>query len=222
MAWLAFNKAVGEVFTTKQVRAALGEEDIPNDDEHFQRRVRELRKDGWEIPSTKYDRNLPREHYRIDIVGWHPGLGVARPKRRRVSDKVRRRVLDRDGWRCRVCGIGSAEPYRDEPGTRAVLTIGHILSDEFGGSATEANLRTECSRCNETVRSELPKPESRDELITSARSLKTAELARLTEWIREGMRTRDRVDELYDRLRQAPQDVYDDVTSKIVTMTKRR
>ena len=221
MAWLAFNKQVGDVFTTKEVRAALGKNDIPNDDEHFQRRLRELRKDGWDIPSTKYDRNLNPEHYRIDAVGWHPGLGTARPARRRISDKLRREVLDRDGWRCRVCGVGSGEPYDDEPGTKAQLQAGHILSDEFGGAPTIDNLRAECSRCNEPVRSDLSKPESTDEIITAARSLKAAELRRLSEWVSAGMRVRDRVDVLYDRIRQLPNDAQDEARTAIVRMTRR-
>lgn len=220
-AWLAFNRTVGDVFTTKEVRLALGDPDVPNADEHLQRRLRQLRKDDWVIPSTKYDRNLPPEHYRIDAVGWHPGLLVPRPVRPRISDRVRRSVLERDGWRCSVCGVGSKEPYPDQPSAKAVLAIGHILSDEFGGSSSADNLRAECSRCNEPVRSDTPKPETSEEVLTAVRALRNADLKRLSEWTDAGRRKREPVDEVYDRIRRLPTDERAEVEATISKMTRR-
>lgn len=218
-AWLAFNVPVGGHFTTKEVRAVLGENDIPNSDEHFQRRLRELRKDGWGLSSNKYDRNVPPEYYRIDQVGWHPGLGEMRPKRRGVSTTLSRQVFDRDGWRCRVCGIASGQQYED--GTHARLTVGHVLADEFGGKPTIGNLRAECSHCNEPVRNDLAKPESTEEIMTAVRNLPNRDLERLAEWLRVGERTRSRVDVLYDRIRQPPEDSRAEVSDRVSQMRKR-
>lgn len=207
-AWLRFNKQVGDTFTTREARAALGEPDQPNADEHFQRRLRELRNvDGWIIPSTKYDPTLDREQYRVEKVGWHPGRGDTRKKKPKVSDSTRAAVFKRDGSRCVVCAIGAGEPYPEAPERQAVLTVGHVLSQEFGGSSEIRNLRTECARCNEPLRSEAGKPESVEEIRTAARKLSKVDRSRLAQWITAGRRIRDATDELYDRYRRlAPGD----------------
>ena len=201
-AWLAFNKQVGDTFTTKEVRVALGEREKPNADEHFQRRLRQLRKDGWDIPSTKYDASLKAGQYRVDKIGWHPAIGE-RPKRVSfVSATDRAAVFKRDGSRCQVCGVGAGEPYPGEPDTKAVMTVGHVLSQNFGGVGKIANLRTECSRCNEPIRSEGGKPESSEEVVTAARGLRTADRRRLYQWITAGHRIWEPIDEVYDRFRR--------------------
>lgn len=201
-AWLRFNKNVGDTFTTKEGRSALGEPDIPNADEHFQRRLRQLRKDGWEIPSTKYDPSLAREQYRVDRVGWYPGCGVDRPKKPSISKAKKRAVFDRDGWMCVVCGARSGEPTLDDPDRTVRLTVGHVLSDHYGGSADIRNLRSECSDCNEPIRSEGAKPESAEEIETAIRKLKTRERVRLVQWIEARRYIRGDAEEVYDRYRQ--------------------
>ena len=201
-AWLRFHKKPGETFTTKEARAALGEPSRPNDDEHFQRRLRQLRqKDGWVIPSTKYDISLLPEQYRIDKIGWYPGCGYERPSKSPISRTKRRAVFDRDGWACVVCGARSGETRLDNPDATVVLTIGHVLSAEFGGGVDIRNLRTECSECNEPVRSELAKPESPEEVETAARRLGKVDRLRLAQWISDGQRTRDTAEKVYDRYR---------------------
>lgn len=201
-AWLRFNKKVGDTFTTKEGRLALGEPDIPNADEHFQRRLRQLRKDGWVIPSTKYDPSLAREQYRVDTIGWYPGCGVDRPKRPSVSASTKRKVFDRDGSMCVVCGARSGEPTLDDPDRTVRLTVGHVLSDDYGGSADIRNLRSECSDCNEPMRSEGRKPESREEIETAIRKLRTGQRVRLAQWIEARRYIRDDAEEVYDRYRQ--------------------
>ncbi|MFI1913258.1 HNH endonuclease [Nocardia sp. NPDC020380] len=207
-AWLAFNKKVGDTFSTKELRRAIGEDGAPNSKEHTQRRLRELRKDGWNIPSPKYARDLPAEQYRIDKIGWYPGCGSDRPRNpSAISARIRFEVLKRDGSRCQMCGIGDGEPYPGEPDSHAVMTVGHLVSDDFGGKGDLANLRTECSRCNEPLRSEGGKPESAEEVIYAARLLRREQITRLVGWIESGSRKRDSLDELYDRYRKlAPGD----------------
>jgi hypothetical protein len=207
-AWLRFNKDIGDTFTTKEARLALGEPKRPNDDEHFQRRLRELRnRDGWDIPSRKYDSSLQPEQYRVDRYGWHPGSGQPRQEKSGVSDALRAEVLKRDGSRCVLCGIGNGEPFPDRPGRRARLQAGHALSGNFGGSADIRNLRTECDRCNEPIRSEGGKPESPEEIEVAARRLSNADRQRLADWIETGHRIRDATDLVYDRYRRiAPGD----------------
>lgn len=197
--WLAFNKSVGDVFTTQELRDALGN----NSNEHFQRRVRALRdqRDGWQIPSRKYDRSLGPGQYRVDKVGWHPALGVRPIDNTAISARTRRGVLERDNFRCALCGVIAGEPYPGNPAHTAVLTVGHVTPRDRGGSGRPSNLRTECAICNETVRSDTRASESFEVLRISIDNLRTADRAKLLEWVQAERRVRDQVDEAYDRYR---------------------
>lgn len=201
-AWLAFNAVVGSTFTMKDLREALGVDDQPNVAEHLNRRLRRLRQDGWVIYANKDDRSLAPGIYRLERIGWHPGLGK-RPKSGSISQGLRRRVFERDGRRCVVCGIGSNEPYSDTDPSRAVLTIGHRTARDQRGSSTDINnLQTECKRCNEPVRHELGTPETIEQIWVEVRRLRTPELSALLSWVRENRRQRSRLDEVYDRVRK--------------------
>jgi 5-methylcytosine-specific restriction enzyme A len=48
---------------------------------------------------------------------------------------TRRRVLARDGYRCRLCG-------------RPAVEVDHVMPVARGGPSDEANLRALCQRCN--------------------------------------------------------------------------
>ncbi|WP_049748306.1 HNH endonuclease [Mycolicibacterium goodii] len=83
-----------------------------------------------------------------------------------------------------------------------ILTVGHVLSNEYGGSTDIRNLRTECSDCNEPIRSESRKPESPEEIATAARKLGKADRVRLATWVQAGHHIRDSAQEVFDRYRQ--------------------
>lgn len=59
--------------------------------------------------------------------------------RRSLSNGVRARVFERDGFRCRRCGRGPQE---------CPLVVDHIVPVVKGGSNDEANLQTLCADCN--------------------------------------------------------------------------
>jgi 5-methylcytosine-specific restriction endonuclease McrA len=61
---------------------------------------------------------------------------------------IRRGVLDRDGYRCRICGADGCE---------AKLNVHHI--DYNRGHNQEGNLVTLCSVCHKAVHMEGYKPE---------------------------------------------------------------
>lgn len=218
-AWLAFNKEVGSTFTMRELREAIGE-DVANNQEHLNRRLRELRhRDGWAIPSNKDDRTLRVGRYRVDKIGWHPGLGTPRADSRSISQSVRRRVIDRDGGRCTICGVAGGESYPNEPTTRAALTVGHIVPSDRGGSSADMNnLRTECSRCNEPVRQEIRNPESFLEMLPDVRNLRKNELQRLYAWLEAGQRGRDRLDEIFDRARKLSPDDRNRLQVRLISM----
>ena len=61
---------------------------------------------------------------------------------RNISERLRFRILLRDGFQCQSCG---ASPLRD----RGVeLHVDHILPWSKGGETEESNLQTKCKRCN--------------------------------------------------------------------------
>jgi hypothetical protein len=200
-AWLFFNKDIGSTFTLRELRSALPVGDIPNDQEHFNRRMRALRKDEWVLQSQKDDGTLRTNEYRVVAKGWSPHLGDRKKGAGNVSSATRRRVFASDGNRCVVCGVGSGEPYPDPPVGKAVLTIGHRIPQNMGGTDDIDNLRTECKRCNEQARDETGLPETLREVNAEVRSLTKNEKKALLQWLSAGQRVRNRVDVLYDRAR---------------------
>jgi HNH endonuclease/Homing endonuclease associated repeat len=62
----------------------------------------------------------------------HPG--------RSVPMKLRYQILERDGYRCRLCGAGAEEG--------AKLHIDHIVPVSKGGGSEPDNLRVLCAECN--------------------------------------------------------------------------
>jgi len=71
-------------------------------------------------------------------------------KRRRVSPTQRKTVLERDGYKCRICGI--SRQYLDDKapglGEYLRLEIDHIVPIAQGGTSDESNLQCLCWRCN--------------------------------------------------------------------------
>lgn len=64
---------------------------------------------------------------------------LCRVERGKVSNKMRFSVYQRDGYRCRKCGISSRY---------AQLEVDHIVPISKGGKSTYDNLQTLCHKCN--------------------------------------------------------------------------
>jgi hypothetical protein len=222
-AYLWFRKELEDTFTMRELRSELGA-DLIGSSEHLNRRLRELRDAGWQIDSNKDDRQLPLDVYRVQVKGARLWIDSERNELQvfRPSQRVRRIVLDRDGSRCRVCGIGVGESYPGEPNSKARLTIGHRVPQERLRARQAAddidNWRTECSRCNETVRNEMPDPEQYDEVEAEVKQLKTADLRQLLNWMRSGERTRSRLDHAYDRARNLSHNEREQLITYIANM----
>lgn len=73
----------------------------------------------------------------------------ARRTRSPISPRIRARVMERDGFRCRRCGAG---PNDDR------LVLDHIMPVALGGSDDESNLQTLCETCNLGKSDALPHP----------------------------------------------------------------
>lgn len=199
-AFLWFKLNVGDLFTMKLLRDELGDGEGAEAAEQLNRRLRSLRKDEWVLSSIKDDRTLPVDAYRLEKKGKKIWLGESRINNA-ISQRTRRLVFERDGSRCVVCGIAGGEPYPGEPDSRAKLTVGHRLAQERSGSMDLENLRTECARCNEPLRHELRNPESLDEVLAEIRILRKSDLQLLLEWMQTGVRSRSKLDRVYDRAR---------------------
>ena len=190
--WLRWNVKPGERFNTRQLREALN-----SDHEHFQRRQRELRDWGWRYLSSKEEPSLA-EDCLLEAYGWWPGE-KDKPKNSAISAKVRRKVFERDGARCVLCGRAAGDTYDD--GTTATLTAGHIVPNALGGTATLDNLRTECRVCNESSRSDTGSVADPAAVVESVKQLRKADRVTLHDWIRRGQRTRTDLDRAYDDYR---------------------
>jgi 5-methylcytosine-specific restriction endonuclease McrA len=204
---LWFTREVGDVFTLPEAKAELGD-DLASLSQHFDRRLRELRKVDWLIPSGRDGGNgLRPEEYRLEYKGarwWIPEERRG-AKRFASSSTIRRFVLERDGSRCVLCGVGSRESYPGEPTTVARLTIGHRVPQErlrqYGQRDNLENWRTECARCNEEVRDAAPDPHTYEEVMAAVKVLTRFEKSLLRDWAVRGERIRTPLDRAYDQVR---------------------
>lgn len=62
--------------------------------------------------------------------------------KRNISDRMRFRILMRDGFTCRSCGSSPTKTRDIE------LHVDHVLPWSRGGETTEDNLETKCAKCN--------------------------------------------------------------------------
>jgi hypothetical protein len=214
-AYLHFNARIGDILTLKQLRESVAEPGKPNNQEHFNRRFRQLRKYGWAVLSSRDAAGLKQDEYRLDGIGKPIWLGKSQFSKKTVSAKIRRQVFDRDGHRCLICGTGAGEPYPDDPVKRARLTLGHFVADSLRGLNDPANLRTECARCNEPAKEEAARSECAEELWPRIRGLRQTDKARLLVWMEHGQRDRDTIDGLFDQYRCLPAPQRDDIRNKL-------
>jgi hypothetical protein len=150
-----FEANVGRVITTKELSKAAGIHD-------YQRRIRELRnEEGMQILSHKDRDTLKPNEYLIETLTPLPVIA------RDISDKLRRHILERNGYTCQVCGAGAGEESLCEPGKKCRLEIDHTIPISQGGTDEEHNLRAVCVWYNKD-KSNLKVPTSRDAISAMA------------------------------------------------------
>lgn len=122
---------------------------------------------------TSYD----EEKYTYSYEEWVSLLSKAKERigkksfieeeRRKMSDSLRFRVLERDGFRCKICGCGRSDGVK--------LEVDHIMPISKGGKTELNNLQTLCERCNRgksnkiIVKSERATQSNRHDNITNIR-----------------------------------------------------
>lgn len=104
------------------------------------RTLRQLRADGWPLDvDGRGNWRLRREE-----------RGAPRGVDRAVPATLRVMVLERDGGRCRLCGVAAGEIAVD--GRPARLEVDHVVPWHHGGLRTAENLRALCHACNHDKR----------------------------------------------------------------------
>jgi len=71
-------------------------------------------------------------------------------QRRLMTDSLRYDVMQRDGFRCKLCGATADDGYK--------LHVDHIIPVSKGGKTEISNLRTLCERCNMGKRDKIERP----------------------------------------------------------------
>lgn len=172
--WLIAEVGEGETFTKAQLRAAFpGESQID-------RRVRDLRDEGWIIHTSREDASLLVEEQRLVAVGGHVWEKGYQPRRAPgLSAKERQAILASDNYACSFCGISAGEQYHDDPLVRAKLSVSRT-----GAPGSPSRYTTVCGRCRQG-RAKAP---TAADVQAAASRLEAAEFARVLEWVREGRR----------------------------------
>lgn len=136
---LAFlRKNVGQPITGEELRY------VAKDRTEWARRVRELRTElGWPVQTCNTGRpDLPIGVYMLEQDRQSPEHD------RTIPDPVRRKVLQRDGYKCTACGWSHKQWNPSDP---RHLELHHIEHHARGGKNIEGNLSTLCTVCHDDV-----------------------------------------------------------------------
>ena len=90
-----------------------------------------------EIKNIIFKLNQKAGSFYIDLGIWN---ALSRVERGKVTNKIRFKVYEKDGYRCRKCG------------SKNNLEIDHIIPIARGGKSTFDNLQTLCHDCNQRKR----------------------------------------------------------------------
>lgn len=187
--WLVQEIGEGNVFTKADLRDAFpGVEQVD-------RRMRDLRAEGWRILTNLQDPTLASDELRFASAGSPVWEGAnAKTVQSTVSSRQRQVAFARDGYMCTICGVGGGEAYPDATHLAAVLTVRRV-GDDIGPEG----LATVCTRCLKGAPAEAPDVSAVQE---GSLSLSPVERALLRTWIRQGRRTSSNVDRIYAAYRQ--------------------
>lgn len=129
---------VGRCVTNEELRYVAG------DKTEWARRVRELRTEyGWPIATKTTGRpDLALGVYVLQEDRQSPEHD------RNIPDDVRREVLRRDRYKCRMCGWSHEEWNPSDP---RHLELHHIEHHAKGGANVGKNLKTLCTACHDKI-----------------------------------------------------------------------
>ncbi|TQJ16354.1 hypothetical protein FB475_0448 [Kribbella jejuensis] len=201
--WLIQEVGEGNIFTKEQVRRAFP--GVSQAD----RRIRDLRKYGWNILPSNSDVTLHADEQRFVKAGvpvWDNAARHAASPDKLPSAAEKQAVMEQADHMCVVCGISGGEAYADDSNQTAVLFVSRrpmLMPD----GAEVTTLTVECRRCH-AGRSSTYKIDVGD-VIESIAMLELDDLRRLRRWMIRGRKevsALDRVWSAYLRLPAAAQE----------------
>ena len=149
----------------------------------YTRRIREIRnEEGWEIQTYRDANDLRPDEYRL--VSPPPEHSTPRFSRR-ISQRTRALVLQRNGMTCQLCGAGPGDVV---VGKRIQLVVDHIDPKLAGGSEEMTNLRVLCDVCNGGVQEQNPVSSSRRQVLSAVRRASREDQIAVMEWLQRKFR----------------------------------
>ena len=143
----------------------------------YQRRIRELRRDGWQIDSHLDDSTLKPGEYRLTSLEQIKRYEFAK----NVDARTRALVLQRNGFTCTACGRGPGDDDPTSPGRTVRLHVDHIDPD---GPSTSDNLRVLCSACNQG-KQDMILSQSSINLLSAIRRASRIDQRAVFEWLKK-------------------------------------
>lgn len=202
--WLISDVGVGNSFTKEQHRAAFP--GIAQAD----RRLRDLRTDGWVIHTSAEDVSLNSEEQRFVTIGapvWE--RGAQKKKDDVLTAKMRRATFAESGHQCQICGIAGGEPYPDAPHMSAVLSVSRRPVTLRNGDVKMAFV-SECKLCRSGA-----KAESVDlsRLESSFKALVDGDKSLFLRWTENGRRSP--LDRLWASYRRLPSELQEQFSERL-------
>ncbi|MFD4760435.1 hypothetical protein ACFWOJ_16570 [Streptomyces sp. NPDC058439] len=199
--WLLTVVGEGNVFTKEDVKNAFP--GISQAD----RRVRDLRDYGWKIDTHREDALLGQHEQRFVAQGqpvWEPGKATKDSSA--ITDTQRRKVLARDGHRCRSCGITPGQAYVGSFET-AQIDIARRKVKLPNGTSTVQPI-AECNRCRVGGRS---LEADLGAVLEGVAKLGGLQRQTLTDWVAADEREFSAVERLWADFRTLPAESRDKV-----------
>ncbi|MEU1503710.1 HNH endonuclease [Kitasatospora sp. NPDC005748] len=170
--WLSREVGEGNVFSTAQLREAFpGVAQVD-------RRIRDLRNDGWVLDTNRSDPSLHVNEMRFVAAGLPVWESAGRLPRR--GSEMRDEVLKRDGFACTHCGLSAAEAPSSAP-VEVMLEVAHITSLADGGGVGVENMITLCANCHRLLDS--AESLAADAVLQRVDDLSAAERSLLLAWM---------------------------------------
>jgi hypothetical protein len=202
--WLHGEIGVSGTFTKAQLREAFpGVEQID-------RRVRDLRPEGWVIATYREDPSLGADELRLVAEGgpvWEKGYKSRQEQR--PSDQTRRTVFAADNFACAYCGVAGGETYPDDDLRSAKLSASLVRSSDSGSVA----LITLCDRCRAGTGAAGEITDN--SLGAEIEALLPEERRLLSKWITAGARDWSLTERLWSRYRRLPATQRDQIRREI-------
>ncbi|WP_392670788.1 hypothetical protein [Streptomyces sp. LN785] len=203
--WLVTVVGEGNVFTKEDVKNAFP--GISQAD----RRVRDLRDYGWQIGTHREDALLGQHEQRFVAQGqpvWEPGKATKESSS--ITDTQRRKILARDGNRCRSCGITPGQVYVNSFESVQIDIARRKVRQPDGSSSVQ--LVAECNRCRVGGRGLEAEP---DAVIAGISKLGGLERQMLADWVAADEREFGAVERLWADFRTLPAESRDKVRAAL-------